>query len=117
MARSSISAGAVGSRYSSEAQKTVTEIVTDIVTWVPKLTLLTLSGHVESTTYVLSMSGECIRLTGLPAIKFCCTPLLVLSPKYLPLFCNVRAIVSLQTFAPNEFLLVRAPVLSRLYAD
>jgi hypothetical protein len=49
-------------------QKTVTEIVTDVLTWVPKLTLLTLSGYVESTTYVLSTTGECIRLTGLPAI-------------------------------------------------
>jgi hypothetical protein len=48
-------------------RKIVTEIVTDILTWVPKLTLLTLSAHVESTTYVLSTPGECIRLTGLPA--------------------------------------------------
>jgi hypothetical protein len=45
----------------------VTEIVTDTLTLVPKLTLLTLSGHVESTTYVLSTPGDCIRLTGLSA--------------------------------------------------
>jgi hypothetical protein len=47
-------------------QKIVTDFVTDVLTWVPKLTLLTLSDHVESTTYVLSTPGECIRLTGLP---------------------------------------------------
>jgi hypothetical protein len=50
------------------ARKIVTEIVTDILTWVSKLTLLTASVRVESTSYVLSTRGECIRPTDLPAI-------------------------------------------------
>jgi hypothetical protein len=54
---------------SGTERKTVTEIVTDTLTLVPKLTLLTLSSHVESTTYVLSIAGSCIRLTGLSAIS------------------------------------------------
>jgi hypothetical protein len=45
--------------------------VTTILTLVPKLTLLTASVCVESTTYVLSLTGDGIRLTGLPAINDC----------------------------------------------
>jgi hypothetical protein len=57
-------------RAAERVRKIVTEIVTDVLTWVPKLTILTLPGHVESATCVLSMPGECIRLTGLPAITY-----------------------------------------------
>ena len=58
----------------------MTEIVTDTLTLVPKLTLLTLSSHVESTTYVLSIAGSCIRLTGLSAIIFVCSRVIASRP-------------------------------------